>query len=534
MLVIGGGGAGLRAAVEAREKGADVILASKSRVGYANNTYLAKSSIASTGWGDDGDNLDVHLEDTVAGGRFINDRKLVSLMTKGAKAQIVFLQKCGVRFSKDGDHLNVGYVAGHSYPRHIRGKKRVGSELLAPLKAYAAATGVRFADRIFVSRLFESENRIAGAFGLSADGSFSIIQAKSVVLATGGYAQAYLQTNNAAGITGDGQALAFERGVSLKDMEFVQFYPTALGKLGNRVLLYETFVSDSGAILRNVHEEDIVVKHGLDDPMRLTRDRLARAVITEIMEGRDVDGGVIMDISPIAEDRIDQLRYLLPLGRSADTKTFVVSPTAHFCMGGICVDTNTETSLSGLFAAGEVCAGIHGANRLGGNALCEVFTMGCLSGGKAARRAEEIGHAEIAEKDAADEKKRLTSLFKAGGHDPGHLCRSLKEILWRHGGIIRDKKGLETALDRIEEIRSLAQNVSIDKPGTLIRFLELKNMLLLAEMICRAALLRAESRGSHYRSDFPEEDNTGWLKNIVIRKTDAGLRIDTVAVPGGT
>jgi succinate dehydrogenase/fumarate reductase flavoprotein subunit len=531
VLVIGGGGAGLRAAIEARKTGADVLLASKSRVGYANNTYLAKSSIAASGWGDRRDNHDLHANDTMAGGRFLNDRTLVSVMAGEAKAQIAFLEDCGVGFAKADGDFQIGHVAGHRYPRHIRGKKRSGDELVIPLKALAIQRGVKCADRVFVTRLFESEGRVAGAAGISTDGCFHIFIAKSVILATGGYANVYLHNNNAAGISGDGQALAFEVGVPLKDIEFVQFYPTALGRMGNRILLYETFVLDHGATLTNAEGEDIVVKHGLDDPMRLTRDRLARAIIKEILEGRGVDGGVMMDISAIPDKTIGQLRYLLPLGWSSERKTFFVSPTAHFCMGGVGIDNDAQTPLTGLFAAGEVCAGIHGANRLGGNALCEAFAMGCVAGRSAASTARETGPPTAPEDGIARERARLNAFFGQKGEDPAAACRSLKQLMWIKAGIVREKSGLEDALAKIEQIRSAGFKISMNRPGSLIRYLEFENMLLLSEMICRAALLRAESRGSHYRSDFPGEDDAEWRRNILIRKADGKMYIEPVPVP---
>jgi len=298
VLVIGGGGAGLRAAIEARHGGADVLLASKSRVGYANNTYIAKAVIAASGWGNPGDGAGVHLEDTVRGGCFLNDRNLVSVMVEKAKTEMSFLEKCGVVFAKKEGRFDIEQIAGHSFPRQIRGEHRTGSDLVVPLKQYAEKIGVRFADRVFITRLFSSGDRMAGASGVSHDGRFMAFSAGCVILATGGFGQVYLHTNNAAGITGDGQALALHLGLPLKDMEFVQFYPTATGKFGNRLILSEVLVMVEGAVLKNSLGEDIVIRHGLTDPMRLTRDRLAQAIMRELLEGRGVDGGVIMDSAP--------------------------------------------------------------------------------------------------------------------------------------------------------------------------------------------------------------------------------------------
>lgn len=334
VLVIGGGGAGLRAAIQAREMGADVLVVSKSKVGYANNTYISKASFAATGRGDPRDVEDVHVRDTVIGGRFLNDQALVAVMAREAGAQVDFLEKCGAHFARKGAEIQLGHTPGHSYPRHFRGMNRIGRDFILPVREYARKIGVRFADRVFVSKLFLTDNHISGVSGVSRDLEFQLFSAGSVILATGGYAHIYLNTNNAPGITGDGTALAFEAGLPLKDMEFVQFYPTALGESGRRLILYEAFVMDAGGVLRNAQGENILHKHGLNDPMVITRDRLARAIMSELREGLGVNGGVIMDLSSVSDAKLERLSHLLPSEWSAFQKEFIVSPTTHFCMGG--------------------------------------------------------------------------------------------------------------------------------------------------------------------------------------------------------
>ncbi|MBU2499573.1 MAG: FAD-binding protein, partial [Proteobacteria bacterium] len=231
VLVIGGGGAGLTVAIEAREMGADVLVVSKSRAGYGNNTILSKATFAAaSGWSDSRDNPEVHLKDTLFGGRFINDQKLVAAVARGSGAQIAFLEKCGVRFIKEEGRLRAIHLPGHSYPRHVRAEHQTGRSITLPLREHARKQGVRFADRVLITKLFASrEGRISAAVGMTREGSFLAFCGHCCVLATGGFGQVYLQTNNAPGITGNGQALAFELGLPLKDMEFVQFYPTAAG-----------------------------------------------------------------------------------------------------------------------------------------------------------------------------------------------------------------------------------------------------------------------------------------------------------------
>ena len=531
VLIIGGGGSGLRAAIEAKERGVDVIVVSKSRVGYGNNTFISKGTFAAaTGWRDSRDNPEVHIKDSLTGGRFINDENLLTALAQHAAAQIPFLEKCGVKFFKQDGTIAVKHTPGHSYPRHVRGEHQTGGELIIPLREYASKIGVRFAERIFITQLFTSRDRIAAATGIAQDGRFLAFVASCMVLATGGFAQVYLHTNNAAGVSGDGLALAFELGIPLKDMEFVQFYPTALGSLGTQVLLYEAFVFGSGAVLRNAQGEDIIAKHGLHDPMVTTRDRLTRAIMQEILEGRDIASGIIMDLAMVPEERLSRVRHLLPGASPPDKKEYIVAPTAHFCMGGITIDENAETIVPGLFGAGEVCGGVHGANRLGGNALTEVFAMGGIAGRNAAHKAKKIDRPELPEIEVAAEKAQLESLLSPGDKNPREFRRDLKEVMWNMVGIIRTKRDLQEALGRIEELTACLPRIRIRDRRGITKYLELRNMLHLSEMVCRAALLRTESRGAHYRTDYPEEDNDNWLKNILIHKEGSEMSLEAVPV----
>ncbi|MBW2310221.1 MAG: FAD-binding protein [Deltaproteobacteria bacterium] len=532
VLIVGGGGAGLRAAIEARQRGVTVTVVSKSRVGYGNNTYISKGTFAAaTGWRDSRDNPDAHLRDSIIGGRFINDQRLLRMVTQKAVDQIEFLQGCGVRFSEWGDKIRVVRTPGHSYPRHVRSQDRSGRDFMIPLRAHAERIGVRLMDRVFITRLASSGGRIAGAIGITHDGTLLTLAANCIVLATGGFARAYLHNNNAAGMTGDGHALAFELGIPLKDMEFIQFYPTALGALGSRLFLYEAFIFQAGAVLRNARGDDIIAKYGLDDPMAMTRDRLTRAVMREILEDRGIRGGVIVDLSTIPEEELAPLHHLLPAAHITGGKELVVSPTAHFCMGGISIDENAETIVPGLFAAGEVCAGVHGANRLGGNALTEAFALGGVAGERAAQRARESGQPAVPEKEIVKERQRLEALLSKKRGDLRGPRRDLQDLMWRKAGIIRDREGLEGTLKEIRGLTQSLRGIRVENYRELIGYLELEHMVLMGEMVCRTALLRNESRGAHYRSDYPEEDSDGWLKNILIRRRGSEISLEAVPVP---
>ncbi len=524
VLVIGGGGAGLQASIKARERGASVILATKSRVGLGNNTALSAAAFAAaTGDRDASDNPDVHARDIMEGGRFINDPRLVARMARKIVDEVSFLKTCGIVFQKERERIVISQAPGHSYHRNFHGEKRRGTEFTLPLKEYAARIGVRFVERVFISRLLTQKGEITGAVGIDREGRFLVLPARAVVLATGGLGQIYLYTNNAVGMTGDGYALAFHLNLPLRDMEFVQFYPTAMG--GTRMVLYEAFVFSSGAIIRNSRGEDVLAKHGLQDTMAMTRDRVARAIMREILEGNDIGGGVIMDLAPVPEENFRRLRRLLPAATPQERREFVVSPTTHFGIGGIVTDDETRTPAGGLFACGEVVGGAHGANRLAGNALSEVFAMGAVAGENAAPYATETSLRKPDPAEVGAEKTRLESLLGEEQGNSGDLLRSLKNVMWYQAGIIRHQSGLKTARDKIKDIRSLAGRVRVADIKGLIKRLELDNMLLVAEIVSRAALERTESRGAHYREDYPQED-PDWHANLFVTNRQGEIALE--------
>ena len=524
VLVIGGGGAGLRSAIEARENGARVIVVSKAKVGYGNNTIMSKAILTSPGWGDSGDNQQVYLRDTVIGGRYINDQKLVNVMAGEAGRQPSILEKYGASFSKKGNKFNLLAIPGHTFARDVQGKTNKGKDYMLPLISYAEKKGVEFVDKVFITKLFASNNRVAAVTGVSEEGDFVIFEVKCVILATGGYSQIYFNSSNTPGINGDGLALAYELGLPLKDMEFVQYYPTASGKRGNNLLLYEGFLFN-GAVLKNANNENILTKHGLNDPQTITRDLLAQTIFKEIRDGLAKENGVTMDLSAVSDERLDQLKPMLPQG-VFEKRTCIVSPTTHHSMGGVMIDSGTQTALPGLYAAGEVCAGMHGANRLAGNALAEIFAMGGIAGRSAAINAKESDMNSASENEIEQEKERLESLFSQAGENSISLIKSLKKMMWLRAGIVRNSDDLEKALAQIEDFRSESQKCKIETPKDLMHSIGLQNMLLLSEMVCRSALLRTETRGSHCRSDYPQEDNANWLKNIVIRKENDKMMVD--------
>jgi succinate dehydrogenase/fumarate reductase flavoprotein subunit len=524
VLVIGGGGAGLRSAIEARENGARVIVVSKAKVGYGNNTIMSKAILTSPGWGDSGDNPEVYLRDTVIGGRYINDQKLVSVMAGEAGRQPSVLEKYGASFSKTDDKFDLLAIPGHTYPRDLQGKNHIGKDYMMPLITHAKKVGVDFVDRVFITKLIAENNRIAAVTGISEKGNFVTFMVKCVILATGGYSQIYYNSSNTPGINGDGLTLAYELGVPLKDMEFVQYYPSASGKRGNNLVLYEGFLF-KGAVLKNSDNENILTKHGLTDPKTITRDLLAQTIFKEIRDGFAKEHGLLMDLNGVSDELLTKLKPMLPKGAS-EKKECIVSPTTHHTMGGIMIDSTTGTILPGLFAVGEVCGGMHGANRLAGNALAEIFAMGGIAGSNAAIKVNKSDRCNEPEDQIENERVRLESLFSQDGKDSLSLIKSLKRMMWQKAGIVRNPDDLEKALVQIEDFRAGSRNCRIETSKDLMHNLGLQNMLLLSEMVCKAALLRTESRGAHCRPDYPQEDNANWLRNIIIRKENDEMMIE--------
>ncbi|MEE9202065.1 MAG: FAD-binding protein [Dehalococcoidia bacterium] len=527
VLIIGGGGAGLRAAIAARQAGAGVLLASKSRPGYGNNTAIAGGAFAAaSGWRDPRDNPQAHLRDTVIGGRFINDQALVAAVAQGGERQVRDFESFGVSFLKEGGRIHIAHTPGHSYARHVHGENRIGTDFSLPLRAQAEKDGARLLEGVLVTRLLQREGRVVGALALDREGEPVVLTAAVTVLACGGLGQLFRHTNNAAGTTADGYALAYQAGLPLRDMEFVQFYPTALGEWGSRTLIYEAFVFNGGAVIRNRHGEDIRERHGLQDPMLFTRDRLARALMTEIMEGRATDGKLTLDLTPVPPEAMTKLAGMLP-SEERERRSFPVAPTTHFAMGGVEIDPSCHTALEGLLACGEVCGGVHGANRLGGNALTECFVFGTVAGEEAAHLATRTQPLAAGEADVLREVDRLKHAASGREGQCRELRLALKQVMWEKAGIIRDEAGLRGALTEIASLREAQDGAGAADPRELVKLLELDYMLTTAEAVCRAALMRTESRGAHYRSDHPQEDNREWLQNIFVRRHQEQMELST-------
>ncbi len=529
VLVIGSGAAGLRAAIAARQLGRDVRIISESPVGFRSNTAIARAVFATSGvWNKTGDSAEVHRDDTIAGGRHVGDHRLATAMAGAVRRQVDDLREFGVNFIERDGAMLVGRAPGHSFPRHVNVHQNRGVNITRPMRHYAAGIGVGFIEGVCVTRLLRSGERVGGVLGIDVRGRSLVATAPATVLATGGGGKVYLRTNNATGSTGDGYALAYQAGAVLRDMEFVQFYPTAWGDQPTRMAFYEGLLP-LGAVIRNSLGEDVLLKNGLSDFTEVTRDVLARVIMAEIGAGRGIDGSLIFDLTPVPEERTSALRRAREMSQTGDLDRLPVAPTVHFFMGGVRIDAGTETGIGGLYAAGEVCGGLHGANRLGGNAISETLVFGTTAGERAAATAA-TGRAAVPESEVSAGLDELQSLASGSRReDLDEITLSLRRTMWQWAGVVREVFGLETGLSGIEELRERLAAASLAGPGELFDAVKLDNMLTVSEMICRAALLRTESRGAHYRADFPEEDDH-WRKTIEIRRGGDGMQLTVAPV----
>lgn len=536
VLIIGGGGAALRAAIEAREQDADVLVLSHSRVGYGSNTTISGGGFAAVagparGFNDPRDSAVQHFRDTVAGGRFLANQSLVSLVAQGANAQVSDLERFGIEFA---DPAGTPWLAltidpGHTYRRTIYGRNAFGTDFTFPLRVFAIDAGVKFLEGVLVVELLLDERGTTGVLGVDREGNPMAISAGATILATGGSGQMYARNDNAPGSTGDGYVLAYEAGATLADMEFVQYYPIGLGD-GTKTLFYENALNAGGRLL-NSAGEDICARYGLNSSMEMTRDWTSRAMALEASASNGDEETVMLDLRGISADDLERLLPALPKAVGRGVLQFRVSPTVHFHMGGVRINERCETGIPGLFAVGEVCAGVHGANRLGGNALTELWVFGQIAGREAARMAKE--HRPLI--DGRSPENRVAELIshvmsRDERQRPGELQERLKKTMWWDVGLIRGHEGLERGLRDVQQLNESVRDMKVETKGDLHLAFKVRNMLTVAEMVCRSALLRKESRGAHYRSDYPERDDQNWLRNVLISKTGKEMALTTEPV----
>jgi succinate dehydrogenase / fumarate reductase, flavoprotein subunit len=588
VLVIGAGGAGLRAAIEASSQGASVGLVCKSLLGKAH-TVMAEGGIAAAlGYVEPKDNWKVHFRDTMKGGRYLNQWRMAQLHAMEAPDRVKELEDWGALFDRtaDGRILQRNF-GGHKYPRLAHVGDRTGLEMIRTLQQHGIHCGMHVYMECTVTRLLVSPgasaggadgDRIRGAFGYWRDnGRFVLFHAKSVVLATGGIGRAFRINSNSWECTGDGQALAYLAGAELMDMEFMQFHPTGMvWPPSVRGTLITEGVRGEGGTLRNKDGKRVMFDYipelyanetaSTEDeadqwlrestaggaskarrtPDLLPRDIVARAIHTEVKAGRgSPHGGVFLDIwsRRSAEDIKRKLpamyHQFMELGDVDITKeSMEVGPTAHYTMGGIRVDPETQESrIKGLFACGECAAGMHGANRLGGNSLSDLVVFGRIAGLHAAKYAK--GHAAPGlDKDELKEAAReaLAPFDRAEGPNPFLLHEDLKDKMQTQVGIIRTEDDLKKGLEHLERLKEATGRVKVEGNrhfnSAWHQAIDMRNMLIVSEAMARAALARKESRGGHAREDFPDMDKGHFSKvNVVVRKSPSGMDIQEVNHP---
>ena len=530
VLVIGGGGAGLRAAIAAAEEGARVAIVSQSRVGYGGLTTISGGAFATVqpadeigleppGW-------QGHFEDTVKGGHYLCDQALARQLALRVPSELRQLERFGVRYAVPGDAPWLAYAKdpGHNNADMIFGSNSFGEDFTIPMRAFAESCGISFFEGMLVTRLVVDNGKALGAIALSRKGTVTAFAAKATVLATGGAGQLFARTDNAAGSTGDGYALAYDTGLPLRDMEFMQFYPLAMGN-GTPGLYYEMLVVAAGGKVRNSEGADIVSLSGINDPMLLTRDVLSRLVQWQVRNGHGIDGGVMLDLSSLDDRTVRDIAPALPKGWQQGKRQFWGAPTVHTYLGGVVINEKTEAGISGLYAAGEVCGGVHGANRLSGNALSEIFVFGATAGMEATSHARTSQSHAVPEDIFTEETARLETLFGQSSIGTRSIRTRLRQTMWDNAGVIRDAASLHTALDAVQGLQEELTGARAEDYQSLQYLLKTANLLRCAELLCTAARLRTESRGAHCRADYPTQNNDEWLRSIVLRREQDGPRV---------
>ena len=530
VLIIGSGGAGSRAAIEVDDAGLNAIIVSKGLsfrsgcTGMAEGGYNAVFKTV-----DKDDSIDAHFNDTLKGGSYLNDKKLVEILVSESPKRLVDLENYGALFDRqESGEIDQRPFGGQSFRRTCYQGDRTGAELLNALKEEIIRRDIECIDEVMITSLVTDGNQVIGATGLNLkDSSLIYFKAKATILASGGAGQLYPVTSNTFQKNGDGYAISYRAGANLVDMEQVQFHPTGMvapeSKKG--VLVTEAVRAEGGKLI-NSEGERFMSKYAPEKMELATRDVVARSIYQEIIEGRGTEnGGVYLDISHLDDDYIDEKLETMVLqfenvGVDIKHGPIEVAPTAHHFMGGLKINTDASSSLDNLFGAGEVCGGVHGANRLGGNALADTQVFGRIAGVSASKAAKE-SELKSNEEMVREEASRIEGLIKKGSIKPKEFKNRIKNLMWEKVAIVREEKTLNEALGQLQEMQKELADLDVsDKKQyntDLVTALEVINMIEICILTVKSAIIRRESRGAHFRSDFPET-NDEWKKSIIINK----------------
>jgi len=542
VLIIGSGGAGCRAAIEVSNNGLTPLLVSKGLSFRSGCTGMAEGGYnAAFAFVDEQDTKDIHFKDTIKGGSYLNDSKLARILVDEATDRLIDLEDYGALFDRqESGELNQRPFGGQTFRRTCFQGDRTGNEIMMALKEEIIKRKIPTIDEVMITSLIlnnanNNKRKVIGAVGLSLKNSEIIFfQSKSVILATGGAGQLYPVTSNTFQKNGDGFALAYNIGADLIDMEEIQFHPTGMLYPDSRKgILVTEAVRGEGGILLNKNNERFMSNY--DDRKELaTRDVVSRAIYNEIRNGRGTkNGGVYLDVTHLDEDIIEEkletmLFQFLDVGVDIRKQPMEVAPTAHHYMGGIRIDENCRSTVSNLFAAGEAAGGVHGANRLGGNALADTQVFGKRAG-ISASEAAKLSDFEINKEEIENEINRINKLFKKGSILPFEIKKEIQGLMWDKVAIIRNEKDLKEALSYIALLKEKSEDMDVNNEvhynKGLQEALEVINMLEIAELTIKSALIRKESRGAHFREDFPDMKEE-WRKSIVMNKNHSIKCVD--------
>jgi succinate dehydrogenase / fumarate reductase, flavoprotein subunit len=540
VLIIGAGGAGLRAAVAAAAHGLSVGIVTKSLLGKAHTVMAEGGMAAALGNVDPDDSWRQHFMDTMKSGKFINNWRMAEIHAKESPDRVYELEQWGALFNRTPEgKISQRPFGGHTYRRLAHVGDRTGLELIRTMQEKVLATDAKVYMETTVTKLFKKEGRVVGALAYTREnGKFVHFKAKAVIMATGGWGRIFKVTSNSWEGTGDGVVLAYDAGADLVDMEMMQFHPTGMvWPPGVRGLLVTEGVRGEGGLLRN-SEGERYMKNYDEQKMELsTRDVVARANYTEVQEGRGSEhGGVYLDITHLGYDGImkklptmyEQFLKLADIDISKEPME--VFPTVHYTMGGIKIDPeDAHSSVPGLFAAGEVAGGLHGANRLGGNSLSDLLVFGRRAGEGAAAYIEESVHsADIDESEVLHEIGRVLEPLekKEEGESPYLIQQELQEAMMEHANLMRDEESLKEGLGKILALKDRLPQISV--PGSRLfnpgwhTAQDVRYLVQISEIIIRTALERKERRGAQWRLDFDGPDEELGKINFIVKKDEQG------------
>ncbi len=551
VLIIGTEAAGAKAAIEAHARGASVLVVTKGAMGYSGSTVMAGAGVqAPLGHGDPRDNADVFFSDVVRGGAFLNNQKLLERLVNLASSEVLKVNQWGAAFARTRDGRFVQHQGpGSTYPRSlvvISG----GVQWRRAFRAEFKRRGIAPMEDFFVTRLLMSRGQVAGAVGVSiADGRPMVLRSKTTILATGGCGQLFRRTDMPSGATGDGYALAYEAGAELMDMEFHQCFPYhCYGPPGREQISCASLRYALRGKLFNSHGEEFLEKYLPSSKAWGLRDPTSRAIYLENLAGRGSPrGGAYLSVSHLPLNMVENTvkgfnpRFLTKVkkaGIDLTKEAFEVGPAVHYTIGGIRVDVECDTNIPRLVAIGENAGGMDGAERIdAGPAICWCLTMGLIGGENAAARARDLDWLPVDTGQVEAEQRQIeTLLSRRQGITGFDVKEKVKDVMWEKCGLVRNQAGLEEALKAILDVK---QNdlPRLCVPGASRRFnvglidaLEARNMVTVAELTIRAALIRRESRRSHYRTDFPAANNKEWLRNICVKKVNGEAVFSQVPV----